>query len=71
MEKEVGIAIFLRSHTGITLTKERMEFLGYARQVIQQMELLEDRYITDLPQKTRFGGLLSIILLQKMRLRNS
>lgn len=22
-----------------------MEFLGYARQVIQQMELLEDRYV--------------------------
>ena len=31
------------------------ELLGYARQVIQQMELLEDRYVTDLPQKTRFG----------------
>lgn len=55
IEKEVGITIFLRSHAGITLTKEGMEFLGYARQVIQQMELLEDRYVTDLPQKTRFG----------------
>lgn len=55
IEKEIGIAIFLRSHAGITLTKEGMEFLGYARQVIQQMELLEDRYVTDLPQKIRFG----------------
>ena len=45
IEKEIGIAIFLRSHAGITLTKEGMEFLGYARQVIQQMELLEDRYV--------------------------
>ena len=32
-----------------------MEFLGYARQVIQQMELLEDRYITALPEKIKFG----------------
>ena len=45
IEKEIGIAIFLRGHAGITLTKEGMEFLGYARQVIQQMELLEDRYV--------------------------
>lgn len=54
-EKEVGITIFHRSRTGITLTKEGAEFLGYARQVTQQMELLEDRYITDLPQKVTFG----------------
>ena len=48
-EKEAGITIFLRSRTGITLTKDGAEFLGYARQVIQQMELLEDRYVTNLP----------------------
>lgn len=54
-EKEAGISIFVRSRTGITLTKEGTEFLGYARQVLQQMELLEDRYITELPQKVTFG----------------
>lgn len=50
-EKEAGITIFLRGRTGITLTKDGAEFLGYARQVIQQMELLEDRYVTNLPGK--------------------
>lgn len=54
-EKETGIKVFIRSRTGITLTKEGAEFLGYARQVLQQMELLEDRYITDMPQKVTFG----------------
>lgn len=54
-EKEAGITIFIRSRTGITLTQEGGEFLGYARQVLQQMELLEDRYISDLPQKVTFG----------------
>ena len=54
-EKEAGITIFLRSRTGITLTKDGAEFLGYARQVIQQMELLEDRYVTNLPEKVTFG----------------
>lgn len=55
IEKETNIAIFVRSHAGIALTKEGMEFLGYARQVIQQMDLLEDKFVSNLPEKTRFG----------------
>lgn len=55
IEKEIGITIFIRSRSGIALTKEGAEFVGYARQVIQQMELLEDKYISHLPLKTRFG----------------
>ncbi len=55
LEAETGVVIFVRSRTGVTLTKDGMEFLGYARQVLQQMELLEDKYITVQPGKTRFG----------------
>lgn len=36
------------------MTKEGMEFLGYARQVVQQMELLESKYIDKKPAKQRF-----------------
>lgn len=54
IEKEVKFAIFSRSRTGIALTKEGMEFLGYARQVLQQMDLLEDKFIINLPKKQRF-----------------
>ena len=54
VEKEVGITIFQRCRAGIALTKEGMEFLGYARQVIQQMELLEAKYISNQPRKQRF-----------------
>lgn len=53
-EKEVGFKIFNRSRSGIALTKEGVEFLGYARQVIQEMELLEDRFISNKPYKQRF-----------------
>lgn len=53
-EKEVGFAIFTRSRSGIALTKEGVEFLGYARQVIQEMSLLEDRFILNQPEKQRF-----------------
>ena len=41
VEKEAGVTIFTRCRAGVALTKEGMEFLGYARQVVQQMELLE------------------------------
>lgn len=36
LETETGITLFVRSRSGVTLTKEGMEFLGYVRQVMQQ-----------------------------------
>ena len=45
LEKELGFELFLRTSRGIVVTPDGEEFLGYARQVIQQMELLEDRYV--------------------------
>lgn len=44
LEKELGITIFFRTNQGIMLTSEGSEFLGYARQVVEQAELLENRY---------------------------
>ncbi len=45
LEKELGISVFLRSNRGISITPEGEEFLGYARQVCEQAELLENRFI--------------------------
>src|SRR3954467_136925 len=44
VEKEMGITIFSRTNKGIMITPEGTEFLGYARQVVEQAELLENRY---------------------------
>lgn len=44
LEKEIGITIFSRTNKGIMLTQAGSEFLGYARQVVEQAELLEQRY---------------------------
>lgn len=54
VEKEMGISIFTRCRAGVSLTKEGMEFLGYARQVVQQMELLESKYVKNRMAKQRF-----------------
>lgn len=44
LEHELGITIFARSNKGVTLTPEGEVFLGYARQVIEQMALIEETY---------------------------
>ena len=54
LEKELGISIFLRSKRGMELTPEGDEFLGYARQVIEQANLIEERYNGKAPGKIRF-----------------
>ena len=44
LERELGITIFTRSNRGVTLTNDGTELLGYARQVIEQADMLEARY---------------------------
>ncbi|MDR1567233.1 MAG: LysR family transcriptional regulator [Streptococcaceae bacterium] len=44
LEKEMKIQIFIRQPRGITLTSEGTEFLAYARQVVEQADLLIERY---------------------------
>lgn len=44
LEEELGITIFNRSSRGITLTPDGVEFLSYAREVVEQADLLEARY---------------------------
>ena len=44
LESEFGIELFYRTAKGISLTAEGTEFLSYARQVIEQTQLLEQLY---------------------------
>ncbi len=44
LEQEMGILIFRRSSRGVYLTEEGTRFLSYARQVVEQAELLEQTY---------------------------
>lgn len=55
LETELGITIFERTNKGITLSKDGAEFLGYARQVVEQAELLEARYLNAKPSPQHFS----------------
>lgn len=55
LEQELQITIFERTNKGISLSIEGAEFLGYARQVIEQAELLENRYLHAKPSPQHFS----------------
>ena len=54
LEEELGITIFYRSKRGIEPTKDGDEFLGYARQVLEQTNLINERYTGKTVKKQRF-----------------
>lgn len=55
LEQEIGIELFRRSNRGISLTPEGEEFMGYARQVVEQYQLIETRYIAREQMKKKFS----------------
>ena len=55
LEKEMNVEIFHRTNKGIDISKEGEDFLGYARQVVEQYQLVEDRYIEKKDVKKKFS----------------
>ena len=55
LEKELGITVFTRSNRGVTLTNDGAELLGYARQDIEQTDMLEARYAHSGPARQRLA----------------
>ena len=55
LEQELSITVFTRSNRGVTLTNDGAELLGYARQVIEQTDMLEARYAHSGPARQRLA----------------
>ena len=51
---ELQVTLFRRTNKGVTLTPEGEEFLGYARQVNSQLDLMRERYFGGAPVRRRF-----------------
>ena len=55
LEEELGIKIFDRNNKGISFSEQGSEFLAYAKQVVSQYELIEDRYLEKNKNKKHFS----------------
>ena len=55
LEQELNITIFSRTNRGVALTPAGDEFLGYVRQVLEQTDLIEERYTGSAPRRHRFS----------------
>ena len=55
LEEEIGIEVFRRSNKGAFVTPEGEEFVGYARQVVEQYMLIETKYIDKTNVRKKFG----------------
>lgn len=55
LEEKTGVEIFRRSNRGISLTPEGEEFVGYARQVVEQYDLMESKYVSKEQIKKKFS----------------
>ncbi|MBR1780254.1 MAG: LysR family transcriptional regulator [Oscillospiraceae bacterium] len=55
LEQELDITIFLRTNRGIQVTAEGEEFLGYARQILDQYHLMEDKYLLTGKRRHKFS----------------
>ena len=55
LEEEIGVELFRRTNRGISLTPEGEEFIGYARQVVEQYELIESKYLDKEKIKKKFS----------------
>lgn len=55
LEGEMGCRLFDRSARGISLTEDGTRFLSYARQVVEQADLLESQFVHGTPVRRVFA----------------
>lgn len=55
LEKEMRITIFNRTNKGVTVSNEGDLFLSYARQILEQTSLLEEKFLNKKEQSPKFS----------------
>lgn len=55
LESEMGVTIFSRTNRGVIVSREGEEFLGYARQILSQAQLLQERFSSREQGEKRFA----------------
>ena len=55
LEKEMQITIFNRTNKGVSISNEGDVFLSYARQILEQTNLLEEKFLHKREQRAKFS----------------
>ncbi|MDO5154712.1 MAG: LysR family transcriptional regulator [Eubacteriales bacterium] len=55
IEKELQVTVFARSNKGVCVTREGEEVLAYARQVLEQAQLMEEKFCGENARNPRFS----------------
>ena len=54
IEEELGFPVFERTRKGVRVTRQGEEFLAYVRQILDQADLLQEKYMTQGPRKKQY-----------------
>lgn len=55
LEDELNMEIFIRNNRGVTVTDRGNEFLAYARQLLEQYEFIQERFVEKETGKKKFS----------------
>lgn len=55
LEDELGFGLFIRTNKGVVLSNDGTEFMGYASQILEQVDLMEERYLDDQMPRHQFA----------------
>ena len=55
LEKEMGVTAFVRSNKGVSVTREGEELLSFARNLLEQADIMKDRFCNDKNRTPKFS----------------
>lgn len=55
LEEEMGVTAFVRSNKGVAVTREGEELLSYARNLLEQADIMKDRFCSDNNRTPKFS----------------
>lgn len=55
LEEEMGVTVFVRSNKGIVPTRDGEELLSYARMLLEQAEIMKDRFVKNTSREPKFA----------------
>lgn len=55
LEEEMGVTAFVRTNKGVTVTREGEELLSFARNLLEQADIMKDRFCLDSNRKPKFS----------------